>query len=92
MISDRAALRAISSTAASRPRRTPGRSRRLTAIGAVFSRVGGAIRSWAKAPLLPYATLWEASALVAILKDRHYFEPDPFATEKPFLSDFWPHS
>ena len=89
MISDQIALQPFSSTAATRTRRTPGGSCRLTAIGAVASRVGGAIRKWAKAPLLPYAMLWEASVLMAILKDRQYFEPDPLAAERPFLSDLW---
>ena len=86
------ALQPSSGAAATRAWRTPGGSRWLTAIAAMISRLGGAIKRSAKAPLRPYATLWEASVLVAIVKDREYLEPDPFATEMPFVSDVWLHS
>jgi hypothetical protein len=42
----------------------------------MVGQVTGAIRRWAKAPLLPSAALWEASVVVGLLKERECFEPD----------------
>ena len=70
--------------------RTPLGRIPLTAIGAMAHHVTSALRGWARVPLLPYATLWEASVLVSLLKKPEHDEPDPFSTELPFLTDSWP--
>ena len=33
-----------------------------------------------------------AAILARLRKSRAEWEPDPFATEMPFLSDFWPQN
>jgi hypothetical protein len=50
------------------------------------------LKSFVQAPVLPSAALWEANTLVHILSDgeRAEYDPDPFSTEAPFLSDSWP--
>jgi hypothetical protein len=42
-------------------------------------------------PVLAQAALLEASALVGRPADPRIHEPDPFATEFPFISPGWPH-
>ena len=71
---------------------TPGgaRRRRSIAIGAMAQRVIRALRGWAKVPVLPYATLWEASIVASLLTSREFLEPDGYGTEAPFLTDSWP--
>ena len=71
---------------------TPGGARRprSIAIGAMAQRAFRALRSWAKAPVLPYATLWEASIVASLLATGEFFEPDGYGTEAPFLTDSWP--
>jgi hypothetical protein len=60
------------------------------AILTFTSRVMRAIHGSVKAPMLPYAALFEAEMLPGTCRKREYFEPDPFATEAPFLDDSWP--
>jgi hypothetical protein len=60
------------------------------AILTFTSRVTRAIYGFVKAPMLPYAALFEAEMLLGMRRKREYFEPDPFATEAPFLDDSWP--
>jgi hypothetical protein len=63
---------------------------RLIAIGAMAERAIRALRGWATVPVLPYATLWEASMVASLLTSREFFEPDRYGTEAPFLTDSWP--
>jgi len=63
---------------------------RLTAIGAMAQRAIRALRGWARVPVLPYATLWEASIVTSLLTTGELVEPDRYATEAPFLTDSWP--
>jgi hypothetical protein len=65
-------------------------SDRLSAIGFALHRVGEACRGWAKAPVLPYAELWEASVILRLTSDRDENPPDRYATETPFMTDLWP--
>src|SRR5438876_1624168 len=60
------------------------------AILTFTSRVMRAIHGFVKAPMLPYAALFEAEMLLGMRRKREYFEPDPFAIEAPFLDDSWP--
>lgn len=60
------------------------------AILTFTSRVTRVIHGFAEAPILPYAALFEAAMLLGMRRQREYFEPDPFATEAPFLDDSWP--
>ncbi len=60
------------------------------AIGRIVHRVAGALGHRAKAPVLPYAHLWEASVVVGLLTNPQYFEPDRYAIDTPFLPDSWP--
>jgi hypothetical protein len=79
------------------PTRTAARTWRLVAVSlpeaaslTFTSRVTRAIHGFAKAPMLPYAALFAAEMLLGMRRKREYFEPDPFATEAPFLDDSWP--
>jgi hypothetical protein len=60
------------------------------AILTFTSRVMRGIHGFVKAPMLPYAALFEAEMLLGMRRKREYFEPDPFATEASFLDDSWP--
>ena len=77
-------------THATRPWRLVAVSLPKAAILAFTSRVTRAIHAFAKVPMLPYAALFEAEMLLGMRRNREYFEPDPFATEAPFLDDRWP--
>jgi len=60
-------------------------------LAALAARATSPIRGFVKAPVLPYAAVWEANVLVSLLqRKKKDVEPDPFATEMPFLSDSWP--
>jgi len=39
---------------------------------------------------VPYATLWEASVIVSLQQEADVFQPDPIASETPFLKHSWP--
>jgi hypothetical protein len=67
------------------------RRTRLIALGAMAERAGRALRGWARVPILPYATLWEASMVATLLATGELFEPDRYAAQAPFLMDTWPH-
>lgn len=62
----------------------------FAALAAIVHPVVSAIHAFTRSPVLPHAQIWEASLLASFLKEPEYFEPDPFATESPFLSDSWP--
>ena len=87
MMSDQIAVRSRTDLAV--PGVPLGR-RSMTTISAMLHRIAASIGDWSSIPCLPYAALWEASVVVDQVNDRKIYEPDPFATELPFLSDSWP--
>ena len=89
MISEQIAIQ-DPTTPAARTWRLVAVSLPKAAILAFTSHLTRAIHGFAKAPLLPYAALFEAEMLLGRRRKREYFEPDPFATEAPFLDDSWP--
>lgn len=89
MISEQTTGRAPVSITAATMRRPFGQIQ-LTALSCVARRVTGVLRKWAGAPVLPYASLWEASVLLDVLTEREYFEPDRYTAEAPFVTDSWP--
>jgi hypothetical protein len=92
MISDQPAIQSLARTAATPMWRVAVGGQPLSAVLAAYRRVGGALRDWVKVPLLPYAALWEATILIDLLKQREYFEPDPYSAETPFLTGSWPRA
>jgi hypothetical protein len=87
MMSNRIAVRTQTDLAV--PHMRVGR-RFTTTISAMLHRISASLGDWASIPCLPYAAVWEASLVVAKVNDWKIYEPDPFATELPFLLDSWP--
>jgi hypothetical protein len=63
--------------------RTASMADRLGSIWRFLNRV------WT-APVLPYASIFEASVVGAIVDHGDLTPPDPFSTESTFLSPLWP--
>jgi hypothetical protein len=57
-----------------------------------FEVLAGGLRGFIKAPMLPFASLFEAETLLRMIgaADRHEYRPDPFSSESAFLNDSWP--
>jgi len=92
MISDLTASQTLTTGPARLKWHLPIQFGRLAAVAAnAIGRVATAITAFAKMPALPYATLFEANVLIKLLNDTEYYEPDPFATESPFITSPWPH-
>jgi hypothetical protein len=89
MISEQIAIQHPPTRRAARTWRLVVVSLPKAAILTFTSRAMRAIHGFVEAPLLPYAALFEAEML-GMPRKREYFEPDPFATEAPFLDDSWP--
>jgi hypothetical protein len=58
-------------------------------IRAVACRFTRSLAEWARLPALPYAALWEATAIVTLLHHRESFEPDRPIADMRVLSDAW---
>jgi hypothetical protein len=89
MISQQTALNTPTRTFATGTPRPVFARAHFTAIGTSLARLTHALQAWASAPALPYAALWEASVVVDLLGDQNLYEPDPLATERPYLTDAW---
>jgi hypothetical protein len=63
----------------------------LNQVTAFVWRAARAAAGWARIPLMPYATLWEASLWIS-RTDRcdGCCEPDVFASESPLFRECWP--
>ncbi len=90
MISEQIAIQDQTTRPAARTWRLVVAALPKAAILTFTSSVMRAIHGFVKAPMLPYAALCEAELLLGMRRKREYFEPDPFATEAPFLDDTWP--
>ncbi len=90
MISEQIAIQAPTKRPAARTWRLVVVSLPEAAILTFTSLVRRAIPGFVKAPMLPYAALFEAEIRLGMRRKHEYFESDTFATEAPFLDDRWP--
>jgi hypothetical protein len=90
MINDQNAIQTISFSPAAHPSRTRYGRGRLAPLAAALRRMAAALTAVARGGVRPHAALWEASVVLSLIQEREEFEPDPFGTEMPFLSDSWP--
>jgi hypothetical protein len=61
-----------------------------SAIAMMVHRVADTCRSWVKAPVLPYASLWEASFVVGLLAEREGRpRPDAEVAQPVSRTDAW---
>jgi hypothetical protein len=65
----------------------------LSTLAARIPQVTGALASFAKVPLLPYADLWESSVLVGLIKDTGRVDSNSLPHRPSILADdrFWSH-
>jgi hypothetical protein len=90
MISEQATFQQPTQVVAIRTSGAPIGRHQFVALGAVLRRSAHKLGRWARVPALPYAALWEASLVAGMVREPKDFEPDPFASETPFLSNSWP--
>jgi hypothetical protein len=91
MISDLTTSQTLTSRRTARTLRLPiGFGRSVIVAASAGGRMISAIKAFAKAPVLPYAALFEANVLVSLLKEREDYEPDRFASGFPFATSLWP--
>jgi hypothetical protein len=60
------------------------------ALFAAATAIGEAARAFVRAPALPEPDDLASIALPGVLHKSKTFDPDPFGTEHPFISDSWP--
>lgn len=61
----------------------------LAALAGLSRRAAHAVLAYLRTPVLPLSALLEASVLAKLVAEHDYFEPEPSATEVPFLSQSW---
>jgi hypothetical protein len=91
MISEQIALNIPTRTLVTGTPRAAFVHAQLTAVRRSVASLTGALRAWARVPALPYAAMWEASVVVDLVTDQKFYEPDPFATGRSYLTDSWLH-
>jgi len=61
-------------------------------IPAALSRALGFLKAVCVKPILPYAALFEANFVGAMVSEGDVVPPDPFSSESAFLSPMRPHA
>jgi hypothetical protein len=82
MIAELTAFRAATDSVLTPRWRAPIDADLFGAFPSMVRRVGRAMAGWARTPVLPYATLWEASLVVGVVTEPEFCKPQRYITNR----------